>query len=195
MFSSKLLLIPAPADASLDQILKNSPEKWMIVDKSDVSSDGTQCNKIGTSFAAFRYVVAYNFAAAAVHPQDRGLESCHFWTNARPIQRVLCRFQSSGCSQTVGSCLNNQIGKLKQADEAKLVAGQTPVYFVARYLQGGTNSVLVTGGKAPTFRLALPVAQIQNSVVVLEVDAASVRFTVNVAPAKARSRHLCMTCT
>lgn len=55
VFSSKVLLIPAPSDMGLDQILKASPEKWMIVDRSQVSTDGTQCNKIGTAFTAFRY--------------------------------------------------------------------------------------------------------------------------------------------
>jgi hypothetical protein len=80
--------------------------------------------------------------------------------------------------------LGQQIGQLHTEDEAKLAAGKTPTYFVARYLQGGLNSVLVTRGTAPSFRLALPVAQIQNSVVVLEVAAESVSFTVNAAPAK-----------
>jgi hypothetical protein len=77
VFSSKVLLIPAPADASLDQILTASPEKWMIVDKSQLSTDGSQCNKIGTAFTAFRYASSWDLDWQGGH-LDCG-------TTARPL--------------------------------------------------------------------------------------------------------------
>lgn len=53
--SSKLLMMPRPVrPQSLSDVLGNRTN-WMLVDRSMVSFDGTQCDKVGTSFTAFRY--------------------------------------------------------------------------------------------------------------------------------------------
>jgi hypothetical protein len=53
--SSKLLMIPRPVPPQrLSDVLANRTN-WMLVDRSLVSFDGTQCDKVGTSFTAFRY--------------------------------------------------------------------------------------------------------------------------------------------
>ena len=151
VLTSQVLLFPSPAGSTLEKVLADHPEKWLLVDKSMVTLDGSECDKIGTSFSAFR-------------------------------------FQSSGCSRVVGSCLNNQIGQLVAADESRVKQGKDPLYFVARYFQGGKNTIKPGSGR---FSLQLPVAQILSSIVVLDVAADSIRFTVNAVPGKVRccSRH------
>ena len=50
-----VLLIPHPPDAtSLAQILTLNTSEWLVVDKSLVSLDGRDCDRVGTSFPAFR---------------------------------------------------------------------------------------------------------------------------------------------
>ena len=50
-----VLLIPHPPDAtSLTQILTQNTSEWLVVDKSLVSLDGRDCDRVGTSFSAFR---------------------------------------------------------------------------------------------------------------------------------------------
>lgn len=40
---------------SPQDVLNNNQDKWMMVDKSMVSLDGSECNMVGTSYTAFRY--------------------------------------------------------------------------------------------------------------------------------------------
>lgn len=53
--SPKLLMIPRPrAGQTLPDVLNNRTA-WMLVDRSLISFDGTQCDRVGTSFTAFKY--------------------------------------------------------------------------------------------------------------------------------------------
>ena len=50
-----VLLIPHPPDAtSLSQVLTHNTSEWLVVDKSLVSLDGRDCDRVGTSYSAFR---------------------------------------------------------------------------------------------------------------------------------------------
>eukprot|EP00877_Chromochloris_zofingiensis_P011445 jgi/Chrzof1/6554/Cz19g00260.t1 len=54
VLSSKLLMIPRPlTNQTLDDVLGDK-SNWMLVDTSLVSYDGQACDKVGTSFGAFR---------------------------------------------------------------------------------------------------------------------------------------------
>lgn len=51
-FSSKYLFIPSyPVD---DSMVKAGSKFWQFVDRQLVTLDGSECNKIGTSYTAFR---------------------------------------------------------------------------------------------------------------------------------------------
>ena len=45
---------------------------------------------------------------------------------------ALCAAQNQ-CTQPVGSCLANQLTGLKASDDARILAGTTPVYYVSRW--------------------------------------------------------------
>jgi Male gamete fusion factor len=51
VLSSKYLLMP-----SLGSVQTLDPNKWMVLDPSMLTFDGTECNKIGVGFNAFRWV-------------------------------------------------------------------------------------------------------------------------------------------
>ncbi|KAK9805195.1 hypothetical protein WJX72_005302 [[Myrmecia] bisecta] len=55
VLSSSYLMIPHPAGVSAAAVLNANQSTWMVVDNTMVSLDGTTCNKIGTSYTAFRY--------------------------------------------------------------------------------------------------------------------------------------------
>jgi hypothetical protein len=53
--SNQVLLVPQPSGWTPDQILGSNRSQWLLLDRSLISFDGTQCNLVGTSFDAFRY--------------------------------------------------------------------------------------------------------------------------------------------
>ncbi|KAJ9505456.1 hypothetical protein QJQ45_026136, partial [Haematococcus lacustris] len=55
--SNMVLLVPRPAGWSPDQILAGDRSQWLLLESSQFSMDGSQCDKVGTSFSAFRYQV------------------------------------------------------------------------------------------------------------------------------------------
>ncbi len=55
--SNMLLLVPQPAGATPAQVLATNRSQWLLVDSGMVSLDGAACDKVGTSFTAFRYQV------------------------------------------------------------------------------------------------------------------------------------------
>lgn len=54
VLSEKILLIPTPRGASSQEIFNGDKSRWMLVDKGRFSLTGTDCDKIGSSFTAFR---------------------------------------------------------------------------------------------------------------------------------------------
>ncbi len=56
------------ADSSPQQVLSSNTDKWMMVDKSMVSTDGTTCNKVGTSYFAFQYQSVTSFLFLSLAP-------------------------------------------------------------------------------------------------------------------------------
>ncbi|KAF6259714.1 dihydrouridine synthase-domain-containing protein [Scenedesmus sp. NREL 46B-D3] len=55
VLSERVLLIPHPRSGqSVSDVFANRTE-WMLLDRSRVSFDGGECDKVGTSFTAFRY--------------------------------------------------------------------------------------------------------------------------------------------
>ncbi|GFH27554.1 generative cell specific-1 [Haematococcus lacustris] len=55
--SNMVLLVPRPSGWSPDQILAGDRSQWLLLESSQFSMDGSQCDKVGTSFSAFRYQV------------------------------------------------------------------------------------------------------------------------------------------
>lgn len=51
VLTSQLLLMPA-----LSSVSQLSPAEWMLLDRGMVTLDGSECNKIGVGFSAFRSV-------------------------------------------------------------------------------------------------------------------------------------------
>jgi len=73
-----VLLIPHPPDAtSLTQILTQNTSEWLVVDKSLVSLDGRDCDRVGTSYPAFRSQASACSSAqgACLHNQIRDLRA------------------------------------------------------------------------------------------------------------------------
>ncbi|CAK0755627.1 hypothetical protein CVIRNUC_002389 [Coccomyxa viridis] len=54
-FSSFYLMIPSPAGMTPQQVLQSNTDRWMMIPSSGVDLTGTVCNKVGTSYTAFRY--------------------------------------------------------------------------------------------------------------------------------------------
>lgn len=54
VLSEKILLIPTPQGASPQEVFNGDKSRWMLVDKGRFSFTGTECDKIGTGFTAFR---------------------------------------------------------------------------------------------------------------------------------------------
>eukprot|EP00210_Caulerpa_lentillifera_P005322 g5085.t1 len=52
---AKMLMIPYPPGSDPASALTASQEQWMLIDKTQISLDGSECNKVGTSFTAFRF--------------------------------------------------------------------------------------------------------------------------------------------
>eukprot|EP00127_Corallochytrium_limacisporum_P005923 Clim_evm68s214 gene=Clim_evmTU68s214 len=52
--SSRMLLIPHPGDPNHRQ-RQDMPNSWLLVDKSMISLDGNECDKIGVGYSAFKY--------------------------------------------------------------------------------------------------------------------------------------------
>lgn len=48
------------------QALQSNTDRWMMIDSSQVSLDGSECNKIGVGYAAFRYQTVRACAIARV---------------------------------------------------------------------------------------------------------------------------------
>ncbi|KAG2447311.1 hypothetical protein HYH02_007641 [Chlamydomonas schloesseri] len=58
--SNQVLMVPQPPAAAvtgspLDATLATNRSAWMLLDKTTMSMDGLACDKVGTSFSAFRY--------------------------------------------------------------------------------------------------------------------------------------------
>eukprot|EP00967_Tisochrysis_lutea_P105605 scaffold161167_cov21-Tisochrysis_lutea.AAC.1 len=81
--SSYMLLIPQPDGANLADIRRSDRDNWLLLDRwgqifvrglmqewSYISTDGSTCNKVGTSFAAFRYQTDGCFRAPQVTDLD-----------------------------------------------------------------------------------------------------------------------------
>ena len=52
---SKLLLAPDPASAGGSEELRRGQGDWLVLDREQVDLSGTQCNKVGVWFQAFRH--------------------------------------------------------------------------------------------------------------------------------------------
>eukprot|EP00899_Mesostigma_viride_P004990 jgi/Mesvir1/14492/Mv05193-RA.1 len=80
------------------------------------------------------------------------------------------------CSKQIGSCLNNQIKYYREQDHARMAAGQRPLYIIDEDWTYWINPQL-TG-----IELGFPIADLQESVVSIEMSADRVRWTVTVSP-------------
>ena len=92
--------------------------------------------------------------------------------------------QPNACSQPAGTCLSNQLTDIVAADAALMSAGNVPKHNLAA-LSLGTPQLhdALPGAPSPNLkRLAVPSAQLRNSIVVLTLSADSIRFVVNYAP-------------
>ena len=52
----------------------------------------------------------------------------------------MCGLLQSPCNQLIGSCLNNQLYDLYNADIVRIKAGTTPLYMVSRWGGGNPNA-------------------------------------------------------
>lgn len=54
-----MLMIPTPPAASvqdiIDKLTAYDKSDWMLLDKGMITMDGRECDKVGTSFNAFRF--------------------------------------------------------------------------------------------------------------------------------------------
>lgn len=66
-----VLLIPQPAGASVEDVVATNRSQWLMLDKSYISTDGSQCNKVGTSFEGFRYQTEGCFRAPQASARSR----------------------------------------------------------------------------------------------------------------------------
>jgi hypothetical protein len=102
------------------------------------------------------------------------------------------RNQPNRCGVPAGSCLSNQLQDIVDADAVAMAAGNMPRSNVAA-LQAGAASLrdAQPGAMTPDKkRLALPTTQLRNSIVVLSLNADSVRFVVNFSPGRIISAEL-----
>lgn len=102
------------------------------------------------------------------------------------------RNQADGCGQPIGSCLNNQIYDLGEADNARIAAHLEPLYNITRY-GGGWQNVrqIAADSDGGGLSLRLPLQGMRTSLVTLEVRADDVQLVTNRAPAKIISSQIC----
>ncbi|WIA16742.1 hypothetical protein OEZ85_013396 [Tetradesmus obliquus] len=55
VLSERVLMIPHPRNGQSINDMFNNRTEWMLVDRSKISFTGNECDKVGTSFTAFRY--------------------------------------------------------------------------------------------------------------------------------------------
>eukprot|EP00775_Hariotina_reticulata_P002496 gene2496-2799_t len=55
VLSERVLMIPNPKVGQSSQDIFGNRSEWLLLDRSKISFDGTECDKVGTSFSAFRY--------------------------------------------------------------------------------------------------------------------------------------------
>ena len=55
VLSEKYLLVPHPKGLGPNEVLSQNRDQWLLLDKSFVSLEGHECNKIGVGFTPFRY--------------------------------------------------------------------------------------------------------------------------------------------
>ncbi|GMH43713.1 hypothetical protein BSKO_11635 [Bryopsis sp. KO-2023] len=53
--SNKMLMIPFHSGSDPATALATNQDQWMLIDKTEISLDGRECDRVGTSFTAFRY--------------------------------------------------------------------------------------------------------------------------------------------
>ncbi len=108
------------------------------------------------------------------------------------------RNQPNKCGVPAGSCLSNQLQDIVDTDAVAMADGRVPRHNVAGLDAGAPelHDALPGAPSADKKRLALPARQLRNSIVVLTLNADSVRFVVNFSPgrilsAEARMRVAC----
>ena len=55
VLSEKYLLVPHPKGLGPNEVLSQNSDRWLLLDKSFVSLEGHECDKIGVGFTPFRY--------------------------------------------------------------------------------------------------------------------------------------------
>ncbi len=88
-------------DLTPNQVLNSNLGQWMMVDKSMVSVDGTECNKAGTSYPAFQY------QAVSPHCNFPLQVFLHMWAHLLRIPAPQCEYDSvlvAGRRMRASSC-------------------------------------------------------------------------------------------
>ncbi len=96
------------------------------------------------------------------------------------------RNQPNKCGVPAGSCLSNQLQDIVDTDAVAMADGRVPRHNVAGLDAGAPelHDALPGAPSADKKRLALPARQLRNSIVVLTLNADSVRFVVNFSPGR-----------
>jgi hypothetical protein len=96
------------------------------------------------------------------------------------------RNQPNKCGAPAGSCLANQLQDIVDADAVAMTAGNQPRANLAALGAGVPELHDAQPGamSSEKKRLALPATQLRNSIVVLTLNADSVRFVVNFSPGR-----------
>lgn len=89
------------------------------------------------------------------------------------------RYQTNGCQRPIGSCLSNQIYDFEMQDRYRVEEGLEPLYNIRRYGGGSDNPEQISENSHGLI-LSLPLKQMRSSVVVLSINADSVRFVTQV---------------
>ncbi|KAF8065442.1 HAP2 [Scenedesmus sp. PABB004] len=186
VLSEKVLMIPRPrVGQSVQDVFANRSE-WLLLDRSRISFDGTECDKVGTSFTAFRYQPggctrapqarrARPRAARRATQQQAARRRHAAWAPTRPGAPPPARLLHQ-------VCLGGQLKDLLAADVARVAAGRVPLYLVSQFTHGLAAGLRAAPGGPLSF--ALPLAGVRASLVQLEAEADSLRFVVAASPCK-----------
>ncbi len=100
------------------------------------------------------------------------------------------RYQIDGCQRPLGTCLSNQIYDFEMEDRSRVEEGLEPLYNIRRY-GGGSDNLDQISEKNPGLILSLPMKQMRSSVVVLSINADSVRFVTQVGRGIISGANIC----
>ncbi|CAI5951715.1 unnamed protein product [Closterium sp. NIES-64] len=172
--SDRLLSVPLQPGSPTFGRFTSDTSGWLLVDKERYSLDGSECNKVGTSFSAFRFEPERCQRSVGSCLSNQLLDFAQVGTSFSAF-----RFEPDRCQRSVGSCLSNQLLDFAQEDAQRVAQGLDPIHALSSL--GPITTLESPNG---SLSIALVVTQRLNSLITLEIAADDVTFIKNRSPGR-----------